>query len=113
MPYRRLPNTDNARIKAMKRAHELGTDLPPFKLAFSQGIFQKIKFCELSKVTDIEAPSAGLLGLLGLSDIVFTTKDADQPVIRIRGIKNREQVLEKIFPAWRRVKVDRRGYFWE
>jgi len=43
MPYRRLPNTDNARIKAMKRAHERGTDLPPFKLAFSQGMFQKIK----------------------------------------------------------------------
>lgn len=43
MPYRRLPNTDNARIKAMKRAHEKGTDLPPFKLAFSQGMYQKIK----------------------------------------------------------------------
>ncbi|HKK61279.1 MAG TPA: hypothetical protein VJ951_01895 [Bacteroidales bacterium] len=27
----------------MKRAHERGTDLPPFKLAFSQGMFQKIK----------------------------------------------------------------------
>lgn len=43
MPYRRLPNTDNARIKAMKRAHERGTELPPFKLAFSQAMYQKIK----------------------------------------------------------------------
>lgn len=43
MPYRRLPNTDNARIKALKRAHELGSDLPPFKLAFSQTMFHKVK----------------------------------------------------------------------
>lgn len=35
MPYRRLPNTDTARIKAMKRALEKGKELPPHKLAFS------------------------------------------------------------------------------
>ncbi len=43
MPYRRLPNTDNARIKALKHAHDKGNELPPFKLAFSQSMFQKIK----------------------------------------------------------------------
>jgi len=43
MPYRRLPNTDNARIKALHRAFELGTELPPFKLAFSQSMFQQLK----------------------------------------------------------------------
>jgi len=35
MPYRRLPNTDTARIRAMKRALEKGKELPPHKLAFS------------------------------------------------------------------------------
>jgi hypothetical protein len=35
MPYRRLPNTDTARIKAMKTALEKGKELPPNKLAFS------------------------------------------------------------------------------
>jgi hypothetical protein len=35
MPYRRLPNTDTARIKAMKIALEKGKNLPPHKLAFS------------------------------------------------------------------------------
>lgn len=35
MPYRRLPNTDTARIKAMKIALEIGKELPPHKLAFS------------------------------------------------------------------------------
>src|SRR5664280_1832191 len=35
MPYRRLPNTDTARIKAMKIALEKGKELPPNKLAFS------------------------------------------------------------------------------
>jgi hypothetical protein len=35
MPYRRLPNTDTARIKAMRIALEKGNELPPHKLAFS------------------------------------------------------------------------------
>ena len=35
MPYRRLPNTDAARIKAMKIALEKGKELPPHKLAYS------------------------------------------------------------------------------
>jgi hypothetical protein len=43
MPYRRLPNTDIARIRAMKAAVKKGTSLPPFQLAFSQPLFLKIK----------------------------------------------------------------------
>ena len=35
MPYRRLPNTDAARIRAMKTALEKGRDVPPNKMAFS------------------------------------------------------------------------------
>jgi hypothetical protein len=35
MPYRRLPNTDAARIRAMKKALEKGDQLPPHTLAFS------------------------------------------------------------------------------
>jgi len=43
MPYRRLPNTDSARIKALNRAFHKGTELPPFKLAFSQSMFHQVK----------------------------------------------------------------------
>jgi len=43
MPYRRLPNTDSARLKSLKSAFEKGKDLPPFKLAFSQNSFRKIQ----------------------------------------------------------------------
>jgi hypothetical protein len=35
MPYRRLPNTDAARIRAMKTALEKGKELPPYKMAYS------------------------------------------------------------------------------
>jgi hypothetical protein len=35
MPYRRLPNTDTSRLKAMKAALEKGKNLPPQLLAFS------------------------------------------------------------------------------
>lgn len=43
MPYRRLPNTDVARIKALKVAYKKGKELPPFKLAFSQSTYAKIE----------------------------------------------------------------------
>jgi hypothetical protein len=42
MPYRRLPNTDTARFKALQKAYLKGKELPPFKLAFSQSTLQKI-----------------------------------------------------------------------
>jgi hypothetical protein len=35
MPYRRLPNTDAARIRAMRIALEKGKDVPPCQMAFS------------------------------------------------------------------------------
>jgi hypothetical protein len=43
MPYRRLPNTDSARIKAMRVALEKGTELPPHKLAFSSKTVLKLQ----------------------------------------------------------------------
>ncbi len=43
MPYRRLPNTDLARIRAMKAALKKGVLLPPFKLAYSQSLYVKLK----------------------------------------------------------------------
>ncbi len=42
MPYRRLPNTDRARHKALVKAYQMGKELPPFKLAFSQSTYQRI-----------------------------------------------------------------------
>lgn len=44
MPYRRLPNTDIARLKALKTALDAGIEIPPFKLAFSQSILQKMRY---------------------------------------------------------------------
>ncbi len=35
MPYRRLPNTDSSRLRAMKKALEMSKDIPPFRLAFT------------------------------------------------------------------------------
>ena len=43
MPYRRLPNTDAARLRALKTAHDKGKELPPFQLAFSQGTLHRIQ----------------------------------------------------------------------
>lgn len=43
MPYRRLPNTDASRTKALKTAYSKGNDIPPFKLPFSPSSYQKIQ----------------------------------------------------------------------
>jgi hypothetical protein len=42
MPYRRLPNTDLARLRALRIAYEKGKELPPVSLAFSQATYQKV-----------------------------------------------------------------------
>ena len=43
MPYRRLPNTDAARLKALYQAYQKGKELPPFNLAFSQVTFNRLQ----------------------------------------------------------------------
>ena len=43
MPYRRLPNTDVARLRALKQAYQKGKELPPFRLAFSQSAFSRVQ----------------------------------------------------------------------
>jgi hypothetical protein len=43
MPYRRLPNTDSARIRALQKALELGREMPPLKLAFSSKTFVQLQ----------------------------------------------------------------------
>ena len=43
MPYRRLPNTDNSRLKALKKALEKGKNLTPMDLAFKQSTFQRVR----------------------------------------------------------------------
>ena len=44
MPYRRLPNTDKARQRALETALKQGNENPHFKLAFSQASLQRIKY---------------------------------------------------------------------
>lgn len=41
MPYRRLPNTDKSRLRALSTAVEKGKEIPPFKLAFNQETLQR------------------------------------------------------------------------
>ena len=74
-------------------------------------IFRQELFCEMSEVSDIKSPPAGLMGLFGLSTLVLETKDADQPIIRIRAIRNRDELVQKILPIWRKLEMDRKGYF--
>lgn len=43
MPYRRLPNTDQARLRALKAALQKGIQLSPFDLAYSQKLFLELQ----------------------------------------------------------------------
>lgn len=44
MPYRRLPNTDSSRLRAMQKALQKSEGVPPFKLSFSVSTHQELKF---------------------------------------------------------------------
>ena len=84
------------------------------KIKESKGItsiFRTDKYCEISDISDIKSPPAGVMGLLGLSTLVIETHDDDQAIIKIRGISNREDLIKLILPIWRKLKVDRKGYF--
>jgi len=74
-------------------------------------IFRQELFCEISDIKDVKSPPAGLMGLFGLSNLVIETNDEDQPIIRIRAIRNRDDLVQKILPVWRKMKMDRKGYF--
>lgn len=43
MPYRRLPNTDAARIRAMEQALVKGKELPPFNMAYNSKTFVNLQ----------------------------------------------------------------------
>lgn len=43
MPYRRLPNTDAARLRALKAAFDAGNRIVPQNLAFSQSNYSQLK----------------------------------------------------------------------
>jgi hypothetical protein len=43
MPYRRLPNTDTARIRAMRIALDIGKELPPYKMAYSSKMLVRLQ----------------------------------------------------------------------
>ena len=74
-------------------------------------IFRREMYCEISDVKDVQSPPAGLLAFFGLASIVMETSDHDQPIIKIRAIRNRDKVVQAFLPVWRALKVERRGYF--
>lgn len=74
-------------------------------------IFRRELYCELGDVTDIKSPAAGLLGVFGLSTLVMETQDDDQPIIRLRAIRDREKLIADLLPIWRNVRMDRKAYF--
>ncbi len=43
MPYRRLPNTDAARIRAMRIALEKGREVPPNQMAYSPKLIVRLQ----------------------------------------------------------------------
>jgi hypothetical protein len=93
--------------------HLQKTSISCNKITESRGfteIFRKENYCELSDVIDVLLPPAGWLALVRRGDLVITTHDADQTEIRIRAIKGRKKLKEKLIPLIRRLRAERRGY---
>ena len=73
-------------------------------------IFRRSKYCEVSDITDISTPPAGLLGLVNRATLTIKTIDETQPIIKFRGIKNIETLITIINPLRRKQRIDRRIY---
>jgi cytochrome c oxidase subunit IV len=73
-------------------------------------IFRQELFCEIHNIDDIVSPPPGVMALVGLSTVVLKTSESDQPIIEIRGIKDRDALIDKLYPVWRRLKIERKGY---
>ena len=77
MPYRRLPNTDAARLKALKIAFERGKEIPPFRLPFSQSTLQKIQaFLPSFEKAIYEYKQAYIIQIDKNKDYIFILKKA-------------------------------------
>jgi hypothetical protein len=77
MPYRRLPNTDLARLRSLRIAFEKGKELPPFQLAYTQNTLQKIhQFLPLFEKTMMETRQAYHIQAEKSKDYIKITRKA-------------------------------------
>jgi len=74
-------------------------------------LFAEGRDCEIAKIEDIVMPPAGLLALVGRASLVLITSDKDQPRIIIRAIRDRDAVKHLIYPIWRKLYIERKGFF--
>ncbi|WP_020406874.1 hypothetical protein [Hahella ganghwensis] len=74
-------------------------------------VFRHERYCEISDITDIHSPPAGLLGLVGRATLILKTNDVDQPVISIRATKDREKLRKILQPLTRQLRQERKTYF--
>lgn len=101
MPYRRLPNTDSARLRAMKAALEKGENIHPFKLAYSQSLLVKLKyFYPLFENAVKEQRSAMKIQATNNKNYLKLTKKAQMYISHFIQVLNlailREELPEKI-----------------
>ncbi len=105
MPYRRLPNTDSARIRAMKAALEKGKSIHPFELAYSQSLYVKLKsFYPTFEAAVKEQRSAMKLQAANNKHYLKLTKKAQMYISHFIQVLNlavlREELPEKIRPMY-------------
>lgn len=73
-------------------------------------LFRQSKYCEVSDITDISTPPAGLLGLVNRATLTIKTIDETQAVIKFRGIQDIDKLIAIINPLRRKQRIDRRIY---
>jgi hypothetical protein len=113
MPYRRLPNTDNARYNALLCAYKNGKEYPPFKLAFSQSTFQKVQsFLPHFEKAMIEYKQAYINQVRKSKEYIMTIKKAKLYISHFIQVLNMT-ILRGELPATARIyfgidELDRR-----
>lgn len=105
MPYRRLPNTDSARLRAMKAALEKGKNIHPFELAYSQSLYVRLKsFFPTFEAVIKEQRIALKVQASNNKEFLKLTKKAQMYISHFIQVLNltilREELPEKIRPLY-------------
>ncbi|MCG7952651.1 MAG: hypothetical protein N0E56_15745 [Candidatus Thiodiazotropha endolucinida] len=75
-------------------------------------LFKQERYCEISDIRDIKSPPPGvILGMFNLANLEIETNDDDQPVVEIRAIPDRDELIATLLPIWRKLKLERKGFF--
>ncbi len=94
------------------RLHKEITVITNQRIIEKRGIISQEDPVPLYKVKDFSLPAQLTHSIFGVGDIVVDTLEERQPTIRIRGVRQRNEVQQQLDQIVERQKLIHKGYFY-